>query len=1050
MPGSSAAGTNLQHTFVRSYAPPNAGVAPQFNQNNVLTNGSFNAGGNRNRKNFERAVQRMLQQTKGSDRRKLTLKIGLDQVMQRGEGPSARIVSQKGKTFNAGLKDIKRKPFLLTRGKYNRRLKSGVLSKTAVNARRQLYDDLWENVMQIVTMANERYIGKESNGDTHLGWEFSGITITSYDQMPIGGSGYEPLPKGLQGRYCMFNPRVAEHCFQYCVAAHLHPSRYKGRLSEYKRHLKPGPAMMSLQKIPAFERLHNVKINVYGVTPNSGKSGYFPYLVYPHDERAAKRDMSKVIPLVLYKNHYSLITNFNQFAVGDCRKGLHVCGSCMQQIEPGVSHAETCSKFPPMVMSPSPTKFLEYKEMPSPKCVIVADFESMLTADKAHVPCAWCLKVLGGQLHEGFGPNSVKDFIECVMDYSSELTVCAFHNLRGYDSHLIIKYLANSMEHPYELEILPSSEEKVIGFTLRKSRYDLVRFIDSYALMPQALDRLLQNAGKEVKLFYPYEYFDCWEKYEETEMPPIESFYSSLREESISEEDHASAVDLMKSCRDLKEYTMLYIRRDVEGLDEVLTEFRRLTYETYGVDCCGFWSSPGVSWAAMLRFTQVKIETVPPDMYMWLESGVRGGISVISKHRATATEDSCITYFDANNLYGWAMSEKLPIDNYRFVSEWIKDPTDQEAHILEVDLHYPEALHHVAAHQQYPLGVEAVTCEDKTKKLCGTFKDKKHYVVHERMLDYFLSKGLVITKIHRILRFRQEAWLKPYIEKNSKLRALAPNDFESELYKLMNNSVFGKTLESPRNRCAMRLFEAKGDKFKRFASQPLFVSARELGERYILANAMRTKMVCNKVPAVGVTILDLSKLHMAKWHYDVVMERMPQAQLCATDTDSFFYHIPGFKEDQVFEMLQDTLDTSNFPVTHPLYDSSRKKVPGYFKSEVKPPERIEDAIWLRAKMYSYKTDKKEEIKAKGIVKKYVSKHMRHEQFVECFSSREDLITKPFCKFVSKKHDLKTETFTKVGLSCFDDKRIQLDEVYTLPHGISASAKDEFIAKTSHL
>ena len=1056
---------NVQHSRVTNIKPLGAGTlnARLFSQGIALNSGNLgNSNTGQNRRQFDMAVNRLLSRQGGSDTRKLTLEIKLDRVMQRGTGSTARILKDRGKQYIGQLADLRQGPQRINRSRMNAKTKTGVLRASAVNARRSLRERLWNDVRKIVTRANELYtnVVGDNEEDSHLGWELASIRLTTYDQMAVGGGAYTPLPKGLQERYCVFNPETDIQCFQYCLAAHLQPARHRGRLSGYKKHLIDGPDFVPLTMVPKYEKRLGVDINVYGVTPSTTGKGYFPYLVYPHDERAAGRDMETTISLVLHERHYSLITNFAQFATAKAAKGLTVCGACLQTVPIGSTHEQICSKFPPMVMRPSPTKFLEYRESANPGVVIVADFESMLPG-AVHVPCAWCLQVLGGPLHEGFGPDSAKDFINCVMQYSSELTVCAFHNLSGYDSHLIIEYLSNNPEMPYELDILPATSEKVIGFTLRKSRKDLVRFIDSASLMPQSLDNLLKNAGKEQKLFYPYEFMDSWDKYRLTELPPIEAFYSSLRQETITQDEYSQALTLMEKCETMREYTMEYIRRDVIGLAEVLTEFRRLTQEIYGVDCCGYWSSPGVSWAAMLKFTNVRIETVAPSMYMWLEGGVRGGISVISKHRAIANENDSIVYFDANNLYGWAMSQKLPLDNYRFVDSWVVDPTGAEGHILEVDLHYPAHIHLDPAHQQYPLGVEATKCSDGTTKLCGNFHDKRNYIVHEQALLYYISKGLEVRKIHKVLRFRQEAWLKPYIEKNSTLRAQAKNEFESDLYKLMNNSVFGKTLENPRNRCAMRLFEKDSEKFTKYASQPHFVSAKELGTRYILANSIRTQMVCNKVPAVGVSILDLSKIHMAKWHHDVVLPRLPAAQLCATDTDSFFYHVPGKREDEIFELLQDTLDTSNFPKKHPLYRKDRKKVPGYFKSEVEPPARIMDGVWLRAKMYSYKTKgekgkdadeddseecgaKGEHIRAKGIVRKYVSKHMRHQSFIDCFESRDSMETLPFSKFVTKAHKVKTETFTKVGLSCFDDKRIQCDDgVHTMPHGISEAGKQAF-------
>jgi len=859
----------------------------------------------------------------------------------------------------------------------------------------------------------------------------------SFARLPVvGGGAWSPLPAGLEKRYCVLNLKTDVQCFAYSVAAHLHPvERNRNRLSAYKGHLLDLPDEVKVKDIPKIEKRFGMLVNVYAVAP--GRGGYTPFLVYPYTTDATMRDPAKVVPLLLHDGHYSLITKFAQFARAETRE---CCMACLMPLNaPLAEHRSRCRLYPPMRMIRAQVDHLVYKEIDPPEKVLVADFECMLPADGVHVPSAWCLQELGGALEMGFGPESVADFLKAVMAHATTLTVCAFHNLRGYDSHLMLRHMAER-KYPYIVDILPMSSEKVIGFTIRH-RGKIVRFIDSASLMPASLDKLLIGAGLDTKLPYPYEYFDSWERYDETALPAQADFYSSLKEAGVDDEEYGIAQELMSRCATLRDYTMHYIQQDVVGLAQVLGKFRNLMQTTYGIDPCAYWSLPGVSWAAMLKMTGVALDTVPPAMYQWLESGVRGGLSVVSRHIATASPTDSVTYFDANNLYGWAMSEPLPVGGYEWVEDWT--PAEGVGHILEVDLQYPEALHFDTAHQQYPLAVESLECSDGDK-LCGTFYDKERYVLHERALQYYTAKGLVVTKIHKVLRFRESAWMRPYIEKNSALRAQAVNEFESDFFKLMNNAVFGKTLESPRNRSSVKAFTSDAA-FEKFAARPQYSGAIRLGPHMVLGQSIRTTMVCNKVPAVGLTVLDLSKVHMAKWHYDSVMVRLPQARLCATDTDSFFYFTPGKTDAQVYEALADSLDTSNFPTDHPLYDDSRKKVPGYFKSEVPPPDTISQGVWLRAKMYSLATTRGETKKAKGIPRRYVKSHMHHDDFVACFESRQDMVTKPHSRIASTGHVLRTESFTKVGLSCRDNKRMQLDETHTLPYGtcLAAVAQYEF-------
>ena len=202
-------------------------------------------------------------------------------------------------------------------------------------------------------------------------------------------------------------------------------------------------------------------------------------------------------------------------------------------------------------------------------------------------------------------------------------------------------------------------------------------------------------------------------------------------------------------------------------------------------------------------------------------------------------------------------------------------------------------------------------------------------------------------------------------------------------------------------------------------------------------------MTCDKMPAIGLTILDESKLKMYDFHYNVVHEVLPTSELLCTDTDSFMYHVQGKTDDEVYDTLSPYMDTSNFDKGHRLYSTARKKIPGYFKSEVPPPDTISEDVWLRAKMYSLKTSRGDTKKAKGVSRRYVKSHLTHEDFRECFDTREDHVTKPHQRIMSYGHQVVTESFTKVGLSCHDNKRQQLGDTYTLPFGACDAAVREF-------
>ena len=180
---------------------------------------------------------------------------------------------------------------------------------------------------------------------------------------------------------------------------------------------------------------------------------------------------------------------------------------------------------------------------------------------------------------------------------------------------------------------------------------------------------------------------------------------------------------------------------------------------------------------------------------------------------------SFITYLDAVNLYGWAMSKPLPVSCFKWMSQeelnnWKSISSKKgEGCILEVDLEYPKDLHDL--HSDYPLAPQSIVPEgSKVAKLIPNLNTKVKYVVHYENLKLYESLGLKITKIHRGIWFKEEAWLKSYIDLNTALRTKATSDLEKDFFKLMNNSVFGKTMQNIEKHVDIRLVTNEKDALK--------------------------------------------------------------------------------------------------------------------------------------------------------------------------------------------------------------------------------------------
>ena len=209
-----------------------------------------------------------------------------------------------------------------------------------------------------------------------------------------------------------------------------------------------------------------------------------------------------------------------------------------------------------------------------------------------------------------------------------------------------------------------------------------------------------------------------------------------------------------------------------------------------------------------------------------------------------------------------------------------------------------------------------------------------------------------LTKIHKVLVFQQSPWLKSYIDFNTDKRKHAANDLEKDFFKLMNNSVFGKTMENLRKRVNVKLINDKV-KLSKLTASPSFDSFRIFSEVLAAVNMKKTKLYLNRPIYVGFTILDLSKVLMYQFHYDYIKHKYgPTAKLLFTDTDSLCYEVKT--EDIYQDMLQDAnlFDTSEYDRDHPLYSTANKKVLGKMKDETHGIP-IQEFVGLRPKMYIF-------------------------------------------------------------------------------------------------
>lgn len=935
------------------------------------------------------------------------------------------------------------------------------------------------------------------------------LTITfAHFVAQIGGT-YIELPQKIKSKNAIINIKNKDNrCLWYSLAAHYNPVEKNGnRISNYKN-----------VKLDIGNIKYPAKIKDLAIVEKNIKANINVYTYNKQIEvlRFSENKYQEIINLFWYKNHFSYIKNWSRFTNcnGEKKKICPRCLSSFKLQKSLDSHKAFCDNFEAIkTKMPEPDTLFTFQDKGRDNrhpIALYCDFESILEKQEEqheedgtlkntqkyqkHKIASYGIKIVCKRdlgidtQHIYKGIDAGENFIDLLkeiqqtiyfkvlkdLDKEQRFIPVFFHNLKGYDAHHIFSALKKTIEEKDKLEILPLNSEKYISFSLND-----YRFLDSVNFLNSSLDSLLKNLdNKDKKLikqftqteerfnllnkkgFYPYDWFDSIDKLNYNGLPEQKDFFNILTDSHINNNDyeHAKKVYNTFNCNNFADYHDLYLTTDILGLADLFEAFRTLSINTYGLDPVHYYTLPGYSMDAALKYTGAELELLSDiDKHLFIEKSIRGGVSVISKRYVKANnkyladydkkkEDNYLMYIDANNLYGWSMVQPLPVGNFQW--EETDFNTDKPC-FVEVDIEYPQELHDL--HNDYPLlpskrnikqeeiSAYSTTQLEKYKtkfykrntKLVADLKNKKNYIMHYRMLKLVKELGIKVTKIHKVLSFYEEAWLKSYIDLNTNLRKSAKNDFEKDFYKLMNNSVFGKTMENVRGRSNFKI--ATTDKqFEKWVSKPTFKRCIEYAKDLIGVESAKSQVVLDKPIYSGAAILDLSKVLMFDFHYNTIKKKYGNnATLCFTDTDSLCYDI---KTKDIYEDMKDNkeeYDFSNYEKNHPLYDNTNKKVIGKMKDEC-GGKVMSEFVGLRSKMYSYVVGSKEEKKCKGIKKGIVAKQLRFNHYKKTIQG-EVLDKVKQNSLRSFQHVLYSIEQEKVALSAYDDKR------YILPNGIETLA-----------
>ncbi|XP_043477549.1 uncharacterized protein LOC122508334 [Leptopilina heterotoma] len=718
-----------------------------------------------------------------------------------------------------------------------------------------------KNVMEPILKQVEEFAEKESQWTLHSITKLE-INVNKYNAVRVGS--YIDLPHQIKIKKACVNVQNSDKmCFKWSVLSALHPrNHHSDRVSSYyefqnELNFTGIDFPVTLKDIVKFEKQNDISINLYGLrlvnknfntvplhlTANKKLSHVNLLRVKSHYENEADSDDDNDVPNVTIpaasddvispNYHYVWIKNLSrlvnyQLSTNGHKK--HICDRCLHYF---VTEERNKEKVP----------FVVYADC---ECLLYPVEDQESTSN---------IEVI--QQHEVF---SIGYYVKCSYDDS----LSGYHSCpEGADAAKWfaqeLKQLAEKVDaiikNPIPMNPLTRDEiEAFVDATIchicegkfspqQKKVRDHCHLSDSFKFMASSLEKLASYLSEykivnqvfsnltsdEIGLLtrkgvLPYEYLDSREKLKKTNLPTKEQFYSTLNDSTVSDEDylHAGNVWSTFNCSNLGDYVDLYMKTDVLLLADIFENFRKQSIQAYILDPAHYYTTPGLTWDAMLKYTNVRLELLTDiDKLMFFERCVRGGISQCSNRYASANnpymenfndnkETKYIMYYDANNLYGWGMVQPLPYGGFEWVQ--VTDNFDFNisddspfGYILEVDLNYPKELHDT--HSDLPFCSEHSNppSESKQAKLLTTLGPKRKYIIHYRVLKQVLNNGLELVKIHRVMKFKQSKWLKPYIDFNTARRTNAKNEFEKNLVKLMNNAVYGKTMENVRKHVDVKL-----------------------------------------------------------------------------------------------------------------------------------------------------------------------------------------------------------------------------------------------------
>ena len=578
---------------------------------------------------------------------------------------------------------------------------------------------------------------------------------------------------------------------------------------------------------------------------------------------------------------------------------------------------------------------------------------------------------------------------------------------------------------------------------------------------------------------FPYSWFNEPDKLTERTLPSIEEFKNDLTQTPCSLQcyEYAQMIWNIFAMRSFQEYMQLYLKVDVLLLADVIKNYRKVSLMNYKLDPLWFITAPSLSLNAALKKTKIRLQLLTDmEMFNFIQRSIRGGLSYIATRHATTDQEHVIKYFDANNLYGYALSQSLPYGDFKWVDPatwkdfydngfWSALPFSRvfnhinmcpTNYFLEVDAVFPDSIHEKM--RDLPMLPEQIIppgSDSKVPKLINHVGPRSRYVLSYEMYQLAKRQGVEFPVIHRILSYSQRKWLKPYIEFNSNERVKAKDSFSKDYFKLLNNSLYGKMTEDVMKYVNYEIYtSSKIESYQSLhLSKPFLIKNETVYQRcnehemdneaevctefsscVVGVERRKFRVKLNKPIYVGAKVLEISKLLMYDiWYNSIVPQFGDRAKLLATDTDSFViqFRTPNLIADLI--PIRNRFDFFNYPQSHPLFSTCNERVPGFMKDEY-PNSVIREWVGLRPKCYAFKCDDLSVVKrAKGVKKDVVKRQVHFDDYLHVWREEGAVLYRTQRMIRSTNQTLYTVEQTKKALSANDDKRFICDDnVNTLP------------------